>query len=170
MPPSGSSAGEARRRALNGATTYRSKGQAWAGFALAILFGFVAITSAIHAPAAGAKASWATFGICIVAVSIRLAVAGVVVESAGIKVRNLFNHFALRWEEIEGFDIGRSGVLGAVCRVHTSDGRTLRAFGIQESHLAAIGSRHPASELAEALNEELRAARRRDGSLSTTEP
>lgn len=146
---------------MNGATTYRSTGQAWAGAALAILFGFIAVASVIYSPSAGGKVVWAVFGVCICAISIRLALAGVVVDTAGIKVRNLFSQFSLGWEEIEEFDIGRSGVLGAVCRIHTRDGRTLRAFGIQESHVAAVGSKHPASELADALNEELKAARQR---------
>jgi hypothetical protein len=143
--------------ATYGANIYRSRGQAWAGAALAILFGFIAVASAIYSPSAGGEVVWAVFGLCICAISIRLALAGVMVETAGIKVRNLFSQFSLRWEEIEKFDIGRSGVLGAVCRIHTSEGRTLRAFGIQESHVAAVGAKHPASELADALNEELAA-------------
>jgi len=93
-----------------------------------------------------------------------------VVDTGGIKVRNLFSQFRLGWEEIERFDIGRSGVLGAVCRIHTRDGRTLRAFGIQESHVAAVGSKHPASELADTLNEELQASRQPSAARPSVEP
>jgi hypothetical protein len=155
---------------MNGATTYRSTGQAWAGAALAVLFGFIAVASAIYSPSTGGKVVWAVFGFCICAISIRLALAGVVVNTAGITVRNLFSQFSLGWEEIERFDIGRSGVLGAVCRIHTRDGRTLRAFGIQESHVAAVGSKHPASELADALNEELRTSRQPSAASPSVHP
>lgn len=155
---------------MSRANTYRSSGQVWAGAVMTVLFGFIALASAIYAPSAGGKVVWVVFGLCICAVSVRVALAGVSVDATGVRVRNLFNDFALRWEEIEKFDIGRSGVLGAVCRIHTSDGQTLRAFGIQESHVAAVGSRHPASELAEALNEELRAAHQRNGLRPTAEP
>lgn len=150
--------------------TYRSTGQVWAGVAMTVVFGFIALASAAYAPSAGGKVVWVVFGLCICAVSIRVALAGISVNTTGVRVRNLFNDFALRWEEIEKFDIGRSGVLGAVCRIHTSDGRTLRAFGIQESHVAAIGSRHPASKIAEALNNELKAAHQREGRGVTAEP
>jgi Bacterial PH domain len=155
---------------MTGVNTYRSAGQVWAGAAMTIAFGFIALASVIYAPSTGGKVVWAVFGLCVCAVSIRLALAGVSVDAAGVRVRNLFNDFTLNWEEIEKFDVGRSGVLGAVCRIHTTDGRTLRAFGIQESHVAAIGSRHPASELAKALNEELRAAHEREGPRSPAGP
>jgi len=131
---------------------------------MAVAFGFITFSSAIYAPSTGGKVVWAVFGLCICAISVRLALAAVFVDTAGIRVRNLFNGFALAWKDIEKFDIGRSGMLGAVCRIHTADGRTFHAFGIQESHVAAIGSRHPAQELAGALNDELRAARRRESS------
>jgi Bacterial PH domain len=109
------------------------------------------------------------FGTCICAISSRLALAGVFVQNTGIRVRNLFNAFTLRWDEIEKFNIGRSGVLGAVCRIHTHDGKTLRAFGIQESHLATVGSSHPAVEIAEALNQELAEAQNLGVTRSTSE-
>jgi hypothetical protein len=69
----------------------------------------------------------------------------------------MFSSFDLKWSQIERFDIGRSGMLPAVCRVHMKDGRVLRAFGIQESNYSAARRLGAAKAMAEDLNKELAA-------------
>ena len=56
-----------------------------------------------------------------------------------------------KWEEIKGFDIGRSGLLPMVCRIHMRDGMMMHAFGIQETNLRTGA----AKRLVDALNREL---------------
>jgi hypothetical protein len=88
-------------------------------------------------------------------VSIRLAWAGIFASQTGIHVRNVFSNLDLKWEEVEQFDIGRSGLFPKVCRIHTWDGRALRAFGIQESNYASFRKLAIAGRLVEELNKEL---------------
>ena len=142
-----------RRRIL------RSQSQAASMMFLTVFFGFIAMSGVIYAPPLGGKITWAVFGLAICTISLRGAATSIVTYANGIRIRNLFGSHKLAWSEIEHFDIGRSGFLGAVCLIHTQNGRVLRAFGIQESHVAAVGRKHPAAEIASSLNEELQGIR-----------
>jgi hypothetical protein len=53
---------------------------------------------------------------------------------AGVRVRNPLSAFALKWDEIRGFRIGRHGLLRASCLIDLEDGSTRYAFAIQVSN------------------------------------
>jgi hypothetical protein len=97
------------------------------------------------------------FVLLLTPIALRTAWAGIFASRDKIHVRNVFGSFDLRWEDIERFDIGQSGIFPQVCRIHAADGRVLRAFGIQENNIALLRpkSNRPAQRLASELNEEL---------------
>ena len=79
-----------------------------------------------------------------------------------IRVVNFFGSFVVGWEEVERFEIGRSGNLGAVLLIELRNGETRHAFGIQELHLEVVRRRFPAHAVAEDLNRELAVRTGRD--------
>lgn len=97
------------------------------------------------------------FVLLLTPISLRAAWAGVFASKDNVHVRNVFGSFDLRWEEIERFDVGQSGIFPQVCRIHVRDGRVLRAFGIQENNIALVRpkAKRPAQRLTSELNEEL---------------
>ena len=97
------------------------------------------------------------FVLLLTPISLRTAWTGLFASRDKIHVRNVFGSFDLRWEEVERFDIGQSGFFPQVCRIHTRDGRVLRAFGIQENNIALFRpkAKRPAQRLVSELNEEL---------------
>ncbi len=99
--------------------------------------------------------------VVITTLCLRAARTGIFVSTASVRVANVFRSLDLRWDTIERFDIGQSGLLPQVCRIHTKDGEVLRAFGIQENNVALLRSRakRPAQKIVAELNVEL--ARRR---------
>jgi Bacterial PH domain len=89
----------------------------------------------------------------------RAAMCSVAVSQAGVRVVNMFKTFELSWGEISQFDIGQSGLFPQVCRIHTRDGKMLRAFGIQEANVSLLQSqgKRPARKIVAQLNQELAA-------------
>lgn len=66
-------------------------------------------------------------------VGLRAGFSSLSTTNEGIRVVNAFSSFALRWSEIERFEIGRWKLLPYVCLIHLKDGSTMHAGGIQES-------------------------------------
>jgi hypothetical protein len=138
---------------------YRSRSQQIAGWSAFCFFGLVLVGAAV---ASGSLEGYLAYGIAAVPVctaQTRVALSRVCTSASGIEVRNLVSNFALKWDEIDHFDIGRTGFLGAVCRIHTRNGDTKHAFAIQESHLEQAGSEHPAAKMVNELNRKLHAYR-----------
>ncbi len=71
----------------------------------------------------------------------RAALGAIIAFPEGIRVVNLFKTLQFPWGDIELFDIGQSGLLPQVCRIHTKDGKMSRAFGIQEMNVSLLRSR-----------------------------
>jgi hypothetical protein len=130
---------------------------------MVIVFGFITVSSAVFAPEIGAKIAWGVLGIAICAVALRGAACRVLATETGVEVRNLFGGFSLTWQEIEHFEIGRWGLLGAVCLIQTRGGRTLHAFAIQQNNAVENLSKHPVMQLVEELNNELASNAGRSG-------
>ena len=87
----------------------------------------------------------------------RLAWSAVFAAHDSIRVANIFRTFDICWQEIDHFDLGRSGIFPAVCRIHKKDGSVVRAFGIQESNYSAMRKLSAAKQMVEDLNRELTA-------------
>ena len=85
----------------------------------------------------------------------RLAWASVLVEDDKLRVVNLFSTFSLEWDRIDRFELGRSGILPSVCRVHMKDGSVRSALGISESNFSAAQGLGAAKQMVEELNREL---------------
>jgi hypothetical protein len=144
--------------------TYHSRSQTVILVILPFAFFIVAASievrpQPLHGNREAGLVAFAGFGAIIVFGCWRAAKARIVASDQGIQVQNVFSSFVLSWAEIKRFDIGRSGVWPAICRIHTHDGRVLRAWGIQESNAAMTRdeSKRPASQLALSLNKELAA-------------
>ena len=91
----------------------------------------------------------------ILALCGRLAWVGVAVMEDGIKVRNFFGSFSLKWSEIDRFEVGWWW-LADVCVIHMVDGEQRRATAIYEGGLVPNGS---AKEMVSSLNMELQQSR-----------
>lgn len=142
----------------NQGTLYRSRSQSFI-IVLAVFAGDVFLASLLVRKAIE---PWivlliAAFIIAQTALGLRTAFAAIFVSKDGIRVTNLFKTFRLPWADIELFDIGRSGFLPQVCRIHTKDGKVLRAIGIQESNASLLQPEdlRPAQKIATQLNQEL---------------
>lgn len=93
-------------------------------------------------------------------INVRAATAAVISSESGVRVRNVFGSFDLKWDEIQRFDIGRWKLLPYVCLIHLRDGGRTHAFGLQESTNFPNES---AKRMTDELNEEL-TSRRPSGS------
>lgn len=95
----------------------------------------------------------------ITLLGVRASLSAVVTLQAGIRVVNVFKTSQISWNNIEMFDIGQSGLFPQVCRIHTRDGKMLRAFGIQEANVSLLQSqgKRPARKIVAQLNQELAA-------------
>jgi hypothetical protein len=95
--------------------------------------------------------------VAITLIGLRAALCSIVLSQAGIRVVNVFKTSRFSWSEIGRFDLGRSGLFPQVCRVHTKDGRVLRAFGIQEANISRLQpvAKRPAAMIVTQLNEEM---------------
>jgi hypothetical protein len=125
------------------------------------VFGDVVIASQI-AGGTGRHTILATvFGILFILlltpVCLRAGWTGIFASKNQIHVRNIFGSMDIAWTEIERFDIGQSGIFPQVCRIHTKDGRVLRAFGIQEYNISLVRpkTKRPAQKVVAELNAEL---------------
>jgi hypothetical protein len=87
----------------------------------------------------------------------RATLSAIIATHEGIRVVNLFKNLNFTWNEIDSFDIGQSGLLPQVCRIHTKDGKKWRAIGIQEMNVSLLQSqdKRPARKIVEQLNQEL---------------
>lgn len=83
----------------------------------------------------------------------RLLWAGVFVSPNGLHIANVFGSFDLKWEDVEGFEMGRWKILPLTCLISLRDGRIKHAVGIEES---ARFPRGDGVKMVEELNEELR--------------
>jgi Bacterial PH domain len=131
------------------------------GIAIAVV-GDVLIASQIANPngnSTAAKMLAILFCVGLTVVCLRMAWAAVIASQDGIHVRNVFGSLDVKWGEIERFDIGQIGLLPQVCRIHTNEGRVLRAFGIQDRNIAVTRPKveRPAQKLVAELNKELAA-------------
>jgi hypothetical protein len=112
----------------------------------------IAIGTALSARHLETQVAAAIFFIFYVPFTIRLAMAAIFSSDQGVRVVNVFSTFELHWSEIDHFDIGQSGILPAVCRIHLRSGDRKHAFGIQESTNFPNGS---AQALVDQLSAEL---------------
>lgn len=125
------------------------------------VFGDVVIASQIVGGTGHHTTLVTAFGILFILsltpVCLRAGWTGIFASEKQIHVRNVFGNLDIAWAEIERFDIGQSGIFPQVCRIHTKDGRVLRAFGIQEYNISLVRpkAKRPAQRVAAELNEEL---------------
>lgn len=145
-------------RTRSGLRTYRSKSQVMFGvigilFFNALIIGMVADYHRTRTFIIGGLFLFANTYI-----NIRAATAAVISSGSGVRVRNVFGSFDLKWNEIQRFDIGRWKLLPYVCLIHLRDGGVKHAFGIEESTNFPNES---AKRMTDELNEEL--ANRRPG-------
>lgn len=133
---------------------YRSRGQVIAFLVGLVVFDFIAVSAAV---ARGAPYS-ILYGVIAIGLSVAMLrgmVTRLEARSTGIRVVNYFSSFVVGWKEIERFEIGRSGNLGAVLLIKLRNGETRHAFGIQELRLEVVRRRYPAQAVADELNREL---------------
>jgi hypothetical protein len=120
----------------------------------AIVFALAYLDEAIRA----GGIAYIPLGILAVATTVMLmrgAYTQVEAGAGGIRVVNYFGSNDLRWDQIDHFEIGRRRNLGSVLLIKLRSGEVEHAFGIQEMNYDKVRKRHPAVELAEALNAEL---------------
>jgi len=81
----------------------------------------------------------------------RLMWSGIFVMQGGIHIANIFSSFDMTWNEIDRLEMGRWKINRETCLVHTRDGQTRPANGLQESTNFPTGS---AKKMVEELNQE----------------
>ena len=91
------------------------------------------------------------FSVVFTIAGLRAGFSSLTATEDGVRVANTFSNFALRWNEIERFEIGRWRFLPYACLIHRRDGRRMHSTGIQE---ARIGN-GSAAEIVDGLNAEL---------------
>jgi hypothetical protein len=137
----------------NADRVYQGRAQRVTGIVLLVFFGaFTLDLGAQHSDSA-ATVIYSVVLFCVMTFAFgRLAFASITTSDEGIRVRNVFSSFSLKWREIQRFDVDRWKVLPGVCLIYTRDGRTLHAIGIGESGNFSNGS---AREIADELNKVL---------------
>jgi hypothetical protein len=139
---------------LNKQRTYRTRSQSVAASVTGLIGVAIGIGMILEARYAEVWITGMVIVVLIAAYSARVASARISTSSNGIHVVNVFSSSRLAWDQIDKFDIGRSGIIPLVCRIHLRDGTTIHAFGIQERTNFPNGS---AQGMANALNQELHA-------------
>ena len=84
---------------------------------------------------------------------------GLWITPLGIRVRNPFESYELRWDQISGFRIGRHGRFRASCLVDLADGSTRYVFAVQVMNRSLGNPKAPEHRIVAELNDQL--ARRR---------
>jgi hypothetical protein len=138
---------------------YRSRSQVFTIIVAMLAYDFLMVTLIVTKPDRNHANDYAIVSMIILnPIAWRAAICSVVASRAGVRVVNMFKTFEVPWGEIGEFDIGQSGLFPQVCRIHTLDGKVLRAFGIQEMNVSLLQSqedKRPARKIVEQLNQEL---------------
>jgi hypothetical protein len=139
-----------------GHRVYRSRSQLIVGIFAMVMFDLFAVATIAHNPHR-LETIYLQSSIIILSTIIfgRLAWAAVTIKDERLQVANIFSSFNLQWDQIERFELGRSGILPSVCRIRLKDGRTRSALGISESNYSAMRGRGAAGQMVEELNHEL---------------
>lgn len=150
----------ASSRVQTGGTVYRSREQVWVfgvtGVVMTAWMGGLCVTG-IQAGKAAAACAIALAGWSAIVFGLWRAIrTGVRAGPDGIRVRNVFTTFDLRWDDIEGFHVGPHGPWPRVLVITLADGQTRRAWGIQGPNPARRPNNRSAERVAEQLNDELR--------------
>ncbi len=139
---------------------YRSRSQSFVIILAIFSYDVLMLTWLISKPNKPAFTAYAVITMFIITLlGVRASLSAVVTLQAGIRVVNVFKTSQISWNNIEMFDIGQSGLFPQVCRIHTRDGKMLRAFGIQEANVSLLQSqgKRPARKIVAQLNQELAA-------------
>jgi hypothetical protein len=139
--------------------TFQTRGQRPFALGLAAIGAAFFIILTIHesadAPIA-VVAIVAAIAIYAIYPTVRLAFAAIKTTESGVRISNIWRNVDLSWNDIERFDMGPFGIYPSVARVHTLDGRVLKAVGIAERTYFPDGS---AERMVEELNQELKRQR-----------
>jgi hypothetical protein len=150
-------AGDARSRAAY-STPYITI--AFGGIAAICLVAGVSVIAARHSRLA------ITVTLLVLATwSVRLALARLVADERGVRVRGALRTVNIPWGEISQFSIGRWWFLGCVLLVHRSDGRRLPVVGVEGITGQPSSSM---SKRAQAVADELNARLGRAGNRAST--
>jgi hypothetical protein len=117
----------------------------------AMMFLFLGVSSILAAPSLMQKVGYGSICLLTSAALYRFGRADLTTTEEGIRVRNPWSHYELRWEQIDRFELGRWRLNPAVCLVHRIDGDTRPAMGIAEGNLGT-GS---AQKTIKGLNDQL---------------
>jgi hypothetical protein len=130
---------------------WRSRGQLLAGVGSGLFVAFLGLGQ-FSRPTNGGP-GFAVFMFVLAACEIVIfARAALVTSDAGIRIRNPLSTVVIGWDEVDGFRIGRRGVLSAVCIVDLTDGSSRSAFGIQVPRARAT-ARSKEQQIIDQLNE-----------------
>jgi len=138
------------------AVAFRSKGHSRAtlvigAVTLLIYVGGIASVSSMTDSSRGNGAAVAlaflALGSVHVALILRSALSGVLLDSEGVRVRNPFRTYRLSWDDIDAFYLGPSGRHACVALVALANGRSIPILGIRGD----VGFLRDRPEAAEAL-------------------
>lgn len=138
-------------------SVFRSTGQAWtaAGVAILVVSAIAAHVVLQHGREPVPLLAELTPALILCAVSHRLFVAGVYVDSKGIEVVNMLNREAIAWAEISGFTLGSYGRTPQMGYVVLRDGSKRPLHGIRGagSGMALSFTARSAEHLVDELNQ-----------------
>ncbi|HWI94450.1 MAG TPA: hypothetical protein VNS60_00100 [Solirubrobacterales bacterium] len=138
---------------------YRNSSQRTVGIVALLFFDAIAVDFVFQYPGRAWVLVFAVLYACLMTLIFsRLAFSRIVANDQGIEVKNVLSGFALRWDEIDRFIIGRWKLLPYVCLICLHDDRVLHAIGIEEKTNFANGS---AEEIVRQLNRALASRRQR---------
>jgi hypothetical protein len=138
---------------------YRNMGDMVGAAAFGMLLLFIGLSALVLGASMLQKAGEGGVFLLAGAASITLANKSVKSVNDGIAVTNFARRRRYRWNEIDGFQLGRWTVWSQVCLIRLTDGRVRPALAIAESNWATGSAKRAVAE----LNRELAARRAHPG-------
>jgi len=143
------------RRRNKARRVYRSRSQWIAGIVGLVVYGLIEVGTIAHTRHSTENVLLQGIVLLfIIFICGKLICLTVVSRDEGLHVVNMFSTFDLGWNQIDRFEVGRSGILPGVCRIYMKDGEIRSGIGISEAgYYVTPGG--PAGRMVEELNKEL---------------
>ena len=130
----------------------RSRGQVWGGVISGGLLALLGVAALVN----DAIAEGVFLLLVAATITAMLAIwTAMWLSPTGVRVRNPFSTFALRWDEIARFRIGRWKLLSACLIIDTHDGRSYHVFAIEVPNINLLKKDAREREIARQLNDRL---------------
>ena len=142
-------------------TVRRTKSSVFQGLWGLICAGTVGITSMNmrgpdgHLLSFTERGPWLVLALVAAVLVVRAALSGVELADSGIRVRKVLSSRRLRWGDVKGFRLGRSGIMPNILLIDLVDGSSLSCWCISGSNPSIGGVDRVAEGLKNLLNDEL---------------